>query len=41
MSARENILAKLKKAGALPMGEPAVLIITAKRAFLGTAKPSV
>ena len=35
MSARENILAKLKKADALPMESRRFLIITVKWVFLG------
>ena len=40
MSARENILAKLKKADALPMEEPAVFDYYREWVFLGTAKLS-
>ena len=39
MSARE-IIWQTEKADALPMEEPAVLIITVKWVFLGTAKLS-
>ena len=41
MSAREKYFGKTEKADALPMEEPAVLIITVKWVFLGTTKLSV